>query len=149
MAGAIADKIIEASIVEKLGANQAISNPGRIGVAVDNGVVFLSGQVSYYHEKLIANSIVSWEKGVAGIEDQIKVVPNSDKIPSDQQLQQTLQEILQSQFPTERRVTVSAQDGVVTLGGLTKTLWTEDQMVKEISSILGVKKVISNLKLSK
>ena len=142
------DKIIEASIVEKLGINQAISDPARIDVAVNNGVVFLSGAVNYYHEKLIANSIASWEKGVTGIEDQLKVMPNSNQIPDDQQLLQVLQYVLQDQFPNEERVSVSAHDGVVTLEGVTRTLWTEDQMVEELSSILGVQKVISNLKLS-
>jgi osmotically-inducible protein OsmY len=144
----VADKVIEASIVEKLGMNQAISEPAGIKVSVDKGFVFLSGNVHYYHEKLIANSIASWEKGVTGIQDDINVVPNSGKVQDDQTLNRILQEVLQRQFPAEQNVSLSVHDGVVTLEGRARTLWTEDRMAEELSNIMGVREVISNLKLN-
>jgi len=145
----VADKVIEAKILEKLGVNQAISEPADIKVTVDKGFVFLSGNVHYYHEKLIANSVVSWEKGVTGIEEDIKVSPNSGVIPDDERLKQVLQDALERWFPTAQNVSLSIRDGVVTLEGKTRTLWMADQIAEELSSIMGVRDVISNLKLNK
>jgi osmotically-inducible protein OsmY len=143
----IADKMIEASLIEKIAMNHAISEPERIKVSVDNGVVFLNGNVSLYREKLAANTIASWEKGVKGIEDKITITGAMTK-KTDQQLSVELQDILKYQFPHEKNVSVSVQDGVATLTGSTRTLSTADQMVKGLSDVLGVQKVVSSLKLA-
>ncbi len=145
----IADKMIEASILEKIALNHAISEPERIKVAVDNGIVFFTGDVNFYREKLIANTIASWEKGVKGIDDEIQIVLKPQNKISDQNLSSELQEIIHNQFPHESNVSVTVEDGVVTLGGTTSTLWTEDQLVKGVSGVIGVQKVISMLKLDK
>lgn len=142
------DKVVEAGIIERLGIARVISAPGRISVKVENGIAFLSGEVSYYREKLVANSIASWEQGVKGIKDQIKVAPHPAKAISDQLLDDILNDILQYQFPHEKGISLSVRDGVVTLEGTTRTLWTENQIVKELSSIMGVKDVVSTLKLN-
>jgi len=144
----LADKVIEANLIEKFKINKAISEPERISVKVDNGIVFLSGEVNFYRERLVANTIASWEQGVKGIEDQIKVVPQPANTRDDRVLETILNDILQYQFPNEKGISLSVHDGVVTLTGMTRTLWTENQIVKEFSSIMGVRDVISSLKLN-
>ncbi len=145
----IADKMIEASILEQLSVNHAISEPEQIKVSVDNGIVFFTGNVNHYREKLVANTIASWEKGVKGIEDEIHVATPKMNAKENADLTSEMQDILHTQFPHESNISVSVQDGVVTLNGTTGTLWTEDQLVKEMSAVIGVQKVVSNLKLNK
>ncbi len=145
----VADKMIEADLVQLLNVNKAISEPDRIKVHVDNGIVFLSGEVNFYREKLAARTTASWEKGVKGIVDEIEVVPHPAINKSDQKLQEVLQDILEYQFPNEKNVAFTIQDGVVTLMGKTRVLWTQHEIVKEFSSIMGVKKVINKMKLGK
>jgi len=144
----LADKAIEASLIEKFRIGNTISEPERISTKVDNGIVFLSGEVNFYRDKLVVNTIASWEPGVKGIEDQIKVVPHPASDRNDLMLEAILLDILQYQFPDENGISLSVQDGVVTLDGTTRTMWRESQVVKELSSIIGVKEVISDLKLN-
>lgn len=143
----VADKMIQANILEKISVNHAITEPERIKVDVDNGIVFLRGHVSFYREKLIANTIASWEKGVKGIEDEIQVAGKQTSM-NDQELTSELMDILQQKFPHENNVSFSVQDGVVTLKGTTRTLWSEDQLIKGMSGLIGVQKVVSALKLA-
>jgi osmotically-inducible protein OsmY len=143
----VADNMIKAGIVEKIAVHSAISDPERIKVNVDNGVVILKGQVGSYREKLIINTIASWEKGVKGIEDEIQLV-GAKTTKSDQELSAELQDILSDRFPHETNVTASVHEGVVTLAGSSQTLWTEDRLVEEISGVIGVQKIINTLKLT-
>ncbi len=144
----VADKVIEANIRDKIDGDYAISDSEPIKVTVDNGIVFLSGQVNSYHEKLMANTIASWEKGAKGIQDNIKVVPHSNMAQNNQEMETKLQDLIKSHYPHDKNVSVSVKDGVVTLKGTTRTLWNEDQLVKEVSNVRGVKDVISQLKLN-
>lgn len=140
------DKLIETNITSEIKVVKSILEPDRIQVHVDNGEVILTGEVSFYREKLLAETIASWQEGVKGITNQIKILPLK-KAVSDENLKLEFQEILRNKFSLNNKVAFNVQDGVVTLSGKAYSLWDKQQIEKEFYKVLGVKKVINNLKV--
>lgn len=140
------DKLIEGNIISEIKVVQSILEPDRIQVHVDNGEVILTGEVSFYREKLLAETVASWQKGVTGITNDIKVLP-SQKAVSDDNLRIVLNEILANQFPLDKEMTFSVDDGIVTLNGKVPSLWDKKQIEKEFHRVMGITGVINNLKV--
>ncbi len=140
----IPDKIIEANIRYELKLNESILEPERIQVKVHNGIVFLSGEVSFQREKEMAATIASWQKGVRGIVNNITVLP-PEKAISDENLKIIIQHILHDQFPLEKSVSFTVKDGVVTLTGNCSTLWVKEEIPRRLLRIRGIRKVINKL----
>lgn len=140
------DKIIQANIVNELNMVSSILEPNRIIVSVDDGEVILRGTVSFYREKLMAETVASWEKGVKGISNNIKVLSPA-KAVSDANLKIVLQDILNDQFPVEKNVSFTVSNGVVDLNGTVDILNAKRRIKDEFSSIIGIKKVINNLQV--
>ena len=106
------------------------------------GVVTLTGSVDLYEYKVDAEHRASKVKGVKGVRDDIQVAgPN---VP-DQQLQEKLLEKLQydrvGYGNLFNAISVSVQDGVVTLGGHARTYVDRDSAVALASTFPGVKQV--------
>ncbi len=54
------DKIVKDNIRDEMKYVSSIIEPERINIHVDNGVVILTGQVSYEREKAMARTVASW-----------------------------------------------------------------------------------------
>ncbi len=142
------DKMIQANIVNELHIARSILEPDRIKVHVANGIVFLDGVVSFYREKLEAETLASWQKGVLGVVNKIKVLP-PHKAVSDANLRFILREVLKNQFPiVQDQVKFTVQKGVVTVSGRVHTMWERKKITEEFSRIRGVRKVINHLKIA-
>ncbi len=144
----VPDKVIEADIIAHLKVSSKILEPDRIKVKVTNGVVFLSGEVSFFHEKLVAQTVASWEKGVKGIVNEIKVLP-PHKAVSDENLKVVLGELLKHQFSRNKTIKFTVKNGVVTVTGTAYNLWEKRKIVEEFSRVPGVKEVINQLKVER
>ncbi len=140
------DKIIESNIRHELDLVESILEPNRISVTVKNGIVFLKGEVNFQREKEMTATIASWQKGVRGIVNNIKVLPPKIAI-SDQNLKTIVQTLLTDQFPLEKHITFSIKNGVVTLSGHCSTLWVKEEITKRLLRVRGIRKVINNLKV--
>ena len=118
--------------------------PDRISVRVNNGLVFFTGEVSFYREKLMATTIASWQKGVKGIENELTVLtPKAAR--SDANLDIILHEILENEFPLDKNVDLTVQNGVVKMRGQAYRLWDKRKMEEEFLKVIGVKEVINEL----
>jgi osmotically-inducible protein OsmY len=140
------DKVIEANIISEMNLVKSILEPDRIHVHVDKGDVILTGEVSFYREKLLAETVVSWQEGVKSISNEINVL-SSNKAVSDDNLKVVLGEILKNHFPLSNELTFEVKNGIVTLSGKAYTLWDKKRIAKEFSGVMGVKQVINNLKV--
>lgn len=129
-----------------LGEMHSILEPERIQIKVDEGVVFLDGEVSFHRERLAVVSMISQLKGVKGIVDRIKLLPPK-KAVSDSNLKIVLSDIMASRFGIEKNVQTNIKNGIVTLNGTVSTLWAKVQIAKEFSKVKGVRKVMNNLKV--
>lgn len=140
------DDMIAVNIRKELNVNESILEPDRIKIKVNNGIVFLSGEVSFLREKEIAATIASWQKGVRGVVNQIRVLPPKEAI-SDQNLTTIVRELLKHQFPLEKSIHFTIKNGVVTLEGNCSTLWAKEEITKQLLRIRGIRQVINHLQV--
>src|SRR5579884_2224685 len=113
-----------------------------------NGIVTLSGTVDLYEYKAEADRRAHKVKGVKGVRDDIEV---AGPTVSDQDLQKKLQEKLAydrvgygNMF---NAITVSVNNGVVTLGGHARTYVDQDSALALVSTQPGVKDVENDIQV--
>lgn len=141
----VPDAMIKSHFIEELNLNRSILEPNRIKINVDNGEIELNGTVSYYREKLMAESIASWQRGAKGIINNIKVLPPKIAV-NDQNLKIILSDILKDHFPRETKVNFTVNKGIVDVAGYSHTLWAKDHIERDFRKVRGVKDVVNNIK---
>jgi len=119
-----------------------------VKVTVQNGIATLSGTVDLYEYKVDADKRVHKVKGVEAVRNQIEVAgPNV----SDQELQSKLQEKLAydrvGYGNTFNAITLSVENGAVTLGGHARTDVDKDSAIALVSTYPGVKDVTSEIEV--
>lgn len=140
------DNIIKENIEQELQLNNVILEPEKLMVDVKDGIVNISGTVSYLREKLMAQSIASWQDGVIDMTSSIKVLsPVAAK--SDDNIKQIVSDIMQKYFSLEKNVQFDVNNGVVVLIGNVSSLYAKNHIQEEIQRLLGVKDVINQLTL--
>jgi hyperosmotically inducible periplasmic protein len=117
-----------------------------VKVSVQDGIATLSGTVDLYEYKADADKRAHKVKGVTAVRNDIEVAgPNV----SDQALQSKLQEKLAydrvGYGNVFNAITVSVQNGAVTLGGHARTDVDKDSALALVSTCPGVKDVTDNI----
>jgi osmotically-inducible protein OsmY len=119
-----------------------------VKVTVDNGIATLTGTVDLFEYKADAEKSVRKAKGIAAVRNQIEVAgPN---VP-DSELQAKLVEKLTydrvGYGNTFNAISLSVQNGVVTLGGHARTDVDKDSALALVSTYPGVKEVIGEIEV--
>lgn len=141
------DEMINANIVNAIKGNSIIMEPDKITVTVTDGLVFLKGTVSYYKEKLMAETVSSSQDGVKGVENEITVL-SPREARSDENIKSILGEIMENQFPLiNGKINVNVKNGEVTLEGEVLNLWEKSNLKNECLQVMGVKSVVEDLKV--
>jgi osmotically-inducible protein OsmY len=113
-----------------------------IGVAVNNGIVTLSGHVGSYAEKVAAERAAKRVKGVLGIAQEIEVRYPSDKKSSDEEIAERAIKIIAWDVALPAgKVKVKVEKGVLTLTG--EVEWNYQraaaaEAVRKLSGVIGV-----------
>jgi hypothetical protein len=81
----MSDLTLRQTILDELEFEPSV-NAAHIGVAVNNGVVTLSGHVSSYAEKVAAEQAVKRVKGVQAIAEELDVRYADDKKTADDEI---------------------------------------------------------------
>lgn len=139
-----ANDIIKANIEDELQRNDAILEPEKIKVEVNNGLVTLSGPVSYFREKQMAETIASWQDGVSDIINNI-VIMSPATAKSDDNLKDIISDILQKNFSLEQNVKFNISNGEVDLYGSVISLYAKNHIQEDIQHVIGVKHVINEI----
>jgi len=141
------DKQLRQNVLDELEFEPSV-DAAHIGVAVDDGVVTLSGHVSSYFEKLAAEQAVRKIKGVRAIAQEIEVRYPSDKKTADDEIAKRALSVIEwhAMIP-QGAVKVTVQKGLVILAG--EVSWqyqkkTAEDAVRKLSGITGV---INNISL--
>jgi hyperosmotically inducible periplasmic protein len=113
-----------------------------VTVSVDNGIATLSGTVDLYEDKVDADKRIHKAKGVTAVRNEIEVAgPN---VP-DAELQAKLVEKLSydrvGYGNVFNAISLSVQNGAVTLGGHARTPVDKDSALALVSTYPGVKDV--------
>jgi len=119
-----------------------------VKVAVDNGIATLTGTVDLYEYKADAEKRVRKAKGITAVRNLIEV---AGPTVSDTELQAKLSEKLTydrvGYGNTFNAISLSVQNGVVTLGGHARTDVDKDSAIALVSTYPGVKEVVGEIEV--
>jgi len=121
-------------------------NAAHIGVAVDGGVVTLSGHAGSYAEKMSAIAAARRVRGVQAIADEIEVRCASDKKTADDQIAKRAVDILgwDTMVPNGS-IEVTVHDGWVTLSGNVNWFYQRNSAQDDVRKLSGVRGVVNNI----
>ena len=135
------DSTLRQDIIDELDFEPSI-DAADIGVAVENGIVTLSGHVSTYSQKLTVEDVVRRVKGVRGIAQEIEVRPfGMNRTADDEIAKRAVNTINWNTSIPDGAVQVKVQDGWITLSG--KVDWQYQKtaaasMVRDLAGVVGV-----------
>jgi osmotically-inducible protein OsmY len=139
------DKTLRQFIIDELDFEPSI-DAANIGVAVEKGVVTLTGHVASYAEKIAAERTVQRVKGVHAIAQEIEVrYPDQAKRSDDEIAQRALNILKWSvQVPAES-IQVTVEKGWITLAGAVQWQYQRratESAVRKLSGLRGVTNLI-------
>jgi osmotically-inducible protein OsmY len=119
-----------------------------IGVAVEEGVVTLTGHVSSYTERFAAEKAVKRVKGVRAIAEEIEVRFPNDKRTSDDQIARRALDVIawDSTIPKDK-IQIKVQNGFVTLTGEIDWFYQRDDAEAAVRKLTGVKGLSNEIKI--
>jgi osmotically-inducible protein OsmY len=141
------DKSLRQLIIDELDFEPSIS-AANIGVAVENGVVTLTGHVASYIEKVTAERAVQRVKGVRGLAEEIQVrYPEHKKTADDQIARRALDIMSWDARVPDGAVKVSVEKGWVTLTGLVDWHFQKDAATSAVRRLGGVTGVTNRIEV--
>lgn len=134
------DKEIQENVMKELDWDPEV-NSSEVGVAVEDGIVTLSGQVSSYWVKKATERAAKRVKGVKGIAQEISVA-YVGMVPTDKDIAESAVHSLKwdTTIPDEA-VTVKVENGWVTLEGEVNWYFQKVAAENAIETMKGVKGV--------
>jgi osmotically-inducible protein OsmY len=116
-----------------------------IGVAVDEGVVALSGYVESYAAKLAAEKAAKRVYGVQAVANDLQVKLRDERVDPD--IAHDAVHALKSRVTVPTDVKVTVRNGFVTLEGTTDWMYQKMAAENAVKFLRGVKGVINDIKL--
>jgi len=141
------DAQLRKDIIDELDWDPSV-NATHVGVAVDRGVVTLTGHIETYAEKAAIERVLQRIQGVAAIalELDVKLAPNHQR--SDTELAQTLKTALGAQaLVPASRIALKVEHGWVTLSGEVDWDYQRSQAERRVHASLGVVGVSNRITL--
>lgn len=125
-------------IIDELDFEPSLDSAG-IGVAVENGIVTLTGHVPTYSQKLTVEDVVRRVKGVKGIAEEIEVRPAGSNLTADDEITKRAVNTLDwnTSVPAGA-VQVKVQKGWVTLTGKVEWFFQKNAAANAVRDLAGV-----------
>jgi osmotically-inducible protein OsmY len=136
------DNEVRQDVLDEMQWEPAV-NANKIGVAVDNGIVTLTGYVCSYGEKRAAEQAASRVKGVKAIAEEIEVKPPTSSLCSDSDIALAVVNALKCNTSIEEPIDVKVEHGVVTLNGDVRWKYERDLAKQAIENLAGVRRIIN------
>lgn len=140
------DRQVQADVLEQLKFDPSI-DANRIGVSVDHGVVTLSGTVSSYPEKYLAEKRAFTVAGVSSVVEKIEVILPEDHRRSDFDIAKSIAETLQWHVRIPTGVKAVVENGIVELRGEVSKEYQRDAAQLAAQNTMGVKAVRNHIHL--
>ena len=139
------DKQLRSDIIDELDFEPSIDSAS-IGVAVDNGVVTLTGHVPSFWQKSTLERIVWRVKGVKAIAQEVEVRLPMDKKDADDQIAERALSILAWDVSVpDNAIRVKVQDALVTLSGEVNWHYQRQAAENAVRKLSGVLAVINSI----
>jgi osmotically-inducible protein OsmY len=136
----MSDASIRQNVIDELEFEPSI-DAAHIGVAVETGVVTLTGHVHSYAAKIAAERAVSRVKGVQAIAEEIEVRFPGDSRTADSEIAQRALDVLKWSAVVPNGILVRVQKGWVTLTGEVNWQYQKaaaETAVRRLSGVMGV-----------
>lgn len=134
----MSDASLRRDIIDELDFEPSI-DAADIGVAVENGIVTLTGHVPTYSQKVTVEDVVRRVKNVKGIAQEIEVRPIGSNRTADDEIAKRAVNILRWNTPIpEDTVQVKVQKGWVTLTGKVDWFYQKDSAARAVRDLAGV-----------
>lgn len=141
----MSDKQLRQDVIDELEFEPSV-NAAHIEVAVDGGVVTLSGHVSSYAEKLAAEAATRRVKGVRAIAQEIEVRYPDERKTADDDIAKRALDIMQwSAVVPREAIQLTVREGWVTLSGQVDWQFQKRAAEDEIRRLSGVSGVVNNI----
>ncbi|MER2265306.1 BON domain-containing protein [Methylobacterium oxalidis] len=142
------DTILRQNIIDELDFEPSIDS-ANIGVAVDNGIVTLTGHVGSYTERMAAEKAAQRVRGVRGVVEEIKVRFAGETPPRDEDLAQRAVQMLDWSVTVPRNaVQVKVQDGWITLTGQVEWHYQKEEARAALKRLSGVTGIINMIEVT-
>lgn len=141
------DTLIRQHVIEELDFDPRIE-AAHIGVAVENGIVTLSGHVGSFAERDAAEKAAQKVRGVRGVIEEIKVRFDGETPPRDEDLAQRAVQMLDwSATIPKNTVQVKVLDGWVTLNGRVGWQYQREEAYRAIRRLAGVAGITNSIEV--
>ena len=131
--------LLREEVIEELNARPSLS-PAAIGVAVENGVVTLSGYVDNFVQKREASEAAKHVTGVRGLADEIEVRLPGLNLRSDSDIANAAQTSMEWNVSIPRnQVQVTVENGWVTLTGSVSAYYQRMAAETTVRPLMGVR----------
>lgn len=141
------DNVLRQNITDELEFEPSI-DAADIGVAVENGVVTLTGHVPTYAQKAAVEDVVRRVVGVKGIAQEIEVRPFGENQTADDEIvKRALNMINWNTVVPKNAVQVKVQKGWVTLTGKVEWQYQKIAAGDAVKGLAGVSGVSNNIEL--
>lgn len=139
------DMEIRQSVLDALEFEPSIDGAS-IGVAVDNGVVTLTGHVVTYAERQTAEDVTMRIKGVKAVAQEIEVRPFGAHLTADDEIARRILDVYRwnTSLPVNA-IKVKVQNGWVTLTGTVEWNFQRDTASRVIRELAGIKGVSNSI----
>lgn len=135
------DLSLKNDVIEELEWEPSI-NSARIGVAVSNGIVTLSGTVPTYYEKITAEKAAKRVEGVRAVVEEIDVRLQSSSTRTDNDVAEAaLRNLKWDTTVPEEKIIVKVEDGWITLEGEVNWNYQKEAAKNAVKNLTGVKGV--------
>lgn len=142
------DKLIRQNVIDELDFDPSI-NAANIGVAVENGIVTLTGHVGSYTERVAAEKAAQKVRGVRGIVEEIQVRFDGETPPRDEDIAQRAVQMLDwSATVPKGAVQVRVQDGWLTLSGKVDGQYQKEEAYRAIRRLAGVAGIMNSIEVA-
>lgn len=142
------DAALKQNIIDQLDFEPGV-DAAHIGVAVERGIVTLTGHVTTYGQKMMVEDAVRRIKGVRGMAEEIEVRFFGEPVNSDESIaQRALNMINWNTFVPDNLVQVKVQKGWVTLTGKLEWQFQRTEAEDVVRRLAGVKGVTNNIELA-
>lgn len=143
----MSDSKLRQDIINELDFEPSI-DAADIGVAVENGIVTLTGHVPTYAQKVTVEKVVRRVKGVKGLAQEIEVRPlGSNRTADDQIARRAVDTISWNTSVPDDAVQVKVQLGWVTLTGDVDWQYQKAAAAEAVQDLAGVVGVINQIQI--
>lgn len=140
------DHEIERDVRAELRADQSIPDSDVVGLAVDGGVVSLTGFADSYAQKWAIERAVGRVLGVREVRDYLEVRPPADAARGDSEIERAAQQALEWDARVPEGVRAEVTDGVVRLRGTVDRFSQRDAAEDAVRNLIGVCDVVNEIR---